>query len=76
MQTTRQPYELLIRWSPDGALSGAHIQWRYIITDDSGMALGETLSPVMPLMQGVAEGFPAERIIKNLSDFGCDQDIS
>lgn len=59
MQTTRQPYELLIRWAPDGVLAGAHVQWRYVITDDAGAELGETLSPVMPLAQGMTEGFPA-----------------
>lgn len=72
MQTTRQPYELLIRWSPDGTISGAHVQWRYIITDGSGTAVGETLSAVMPLEQGVAEGVPAEMILTDLSVFGIN----
>lgn len=62
MQTTRQPYELLVRWSPDGTISGVHVQWRYLITDDTGTSLGETLSAVMPLDQGVADGFPASTI--------------
>lgn len=58
MQTTKQPYELLIRWGQDGALAGAHIQHRYVITGDDGAVIGETLGPAEPLTLDTAAGFP------------------
>lgn len=63
MQTTTHPYELLIRWDRDGALAGAHVQWRHVTRDDSGNPVGETLSPPVPLAKGIADGFPADVLL-------------
>ncbi|MBK3797862.1 hypothetical protein GAY33_01160 [Azospirillum brasilense] len=57
MQTTKTPYELLVRWDQSGALQGAHVQYRYIIRDDADV-IGETLGPAEPLALEAAEGFP------------------
>lgn len=54
MQTTKQPYELLIRWDQEGALSGAHVQHRYIIRDGDKV-ISESLSDAEPL---ALDGFP------------------
>lgn len=58
MQTTRLPYELLFRWNADGTLSGAHVQWRLVIYDDTGAVIGETVTPPVPLSDPAAAGFP------------------
>ena len=36
MQVTTQPYELLVRWLPDGSLSGAHHICNMVVTADDG----------------------------------------
>ncbi|NUB25639.1 hypothetical protein [Azospirillum brasilense] len=58
MQTTKHPYELLIRWDQTGALAGAHVQHRYVIRDDAGKVIGETLGSAEPLTLESAAGFP------------------
>jgi len=63
MQIISHPYELLIRWNPDGVLAGAHVQWRHVTRDDSGTPIGETLSPPVPLAKGIADGFPADALL-------------
>lgn len=52
MQTTKHPYELLIRWDQNGALAGAHVQYRYVINRDDGERIGETLGKAEPLALG------------------------
>jgi len=63
MQATRQPYELLVRWRADGTLSGAHVQWATVVTDDEGAvkAYPEKLEPVA-LKEG-EPGFPVADIL-------------
>lgn len=56
-QITR-PYELLVRWSPDGTIAGAHVQRRVLMTDDAGAVLADTLQPTEALTVETAEGFP------------------
>ncbi len=63
MQTTSHPYELLIRWDRDGALAGAHVQWRHVMRDDSGNAVGVTLSSPVPRAKGIADGFRADALL-------------
>jgi hypothetical protein len=57
MQTTKTPYELLIRWNQAGALAGAHVQHRYVIKDGDAV-IGETLGGAEPLTLDTAVGFP------------------
>ncbi|MGY0794331.1 hypothetical protein ACW7BJ_33705 [Azospirillum argentinense] len=57
MQTTKTPYELLVRWDQSGALQGAHVQYRYVIRDGDDV-IGETIGQALPLTLGVADGFP------------------
>ena len=58
MQTEKHPYELLIRWDQAGALAGAHVQHRYVITGDDGAVITETLGGAEPLTLDTAAGFP------------------
>lgn len=57
MPQIERPYELLIRWSPDGAIAGAHVQRRVLMTDDGGVVLADTLLPAQALTVETAEGF-------------------
>ncbi|CAO3426706.1 hypothetical protein [Azospirillum argentinense] len=57
MQTTKTPYELLVRWDQSGALQGAHVQYRYVIRDGEDV-IGETLGQAVPLTLEAADGFP------------------
>jgi hypothetical protein len=63
MQATRQPYELLVRWRADGTLSGAHVQWATVVTDDDGAmkVYPEKLEPVA-VKEG-EPGFPVADIL-------------
>lgn len=45
MNTQKRPYELLVRWDTEGALAGAHAQFRYVTTTPDGAVLGEFLGP-------------------------------
>jgi hypothetical protein len=51
MQTTKHPYELLIRWDQQGQLAGAHVQYRYVIKD-SDQIIGESVGQAEPLTIG------------------------
>lgn len=59
-----QPYELLIRWDQTGVISGAHVQWREVFTEDEEV-IAERLLDAQPLDVGVEGGFPASEIIGN-----------
>ncbi|TWA82776.1 hypothetical protein FBY14_12016 [Azospirillum brasilense] len=63
MKTTRHPYELLIRWAPDGTIAGAHVQWRYAVVDDAGAMIGETFSSAIPADKGLGDGFPLQGVL-------------
>ena len=58
-----QPYELLIRWSADGVIAGAHVQRRVLTTDDNGGVLADTLLPAQALTVEAAEGFPLNDVL-------------
>jgi hypothetical protein len=64
MNTVKKPYELLVRWGPDGKLRGAHVQWTMLVTDDIGAVIGCYPGNVEPLAltQGQA-GFPLADIL-------------
>lgn len=66
MQTTTKPYEFLARWDADGTLSGAHVQWRTILTNDDGTPAGEVVGDAKPVAVGSAEGFPLADILQQL----------
>ncbi|KAA0592939.1 hypothetical protein J2848_005705 [Azospirillum lipoferum] len=63
MQTQKYPYEFLVRWDQTGQLSGAHVQHRYVILDDDGTKIGETLGPAEPLTLDTAAGFPLSAML-------------
>ncbi|KAA1057157.1 hypothetical protein [Azospirillum argentinense] len=65
MQTTKTPYELLVRWDQSGTLAGAHVQYRYVIRDGDAV-IGETLGPAEPLTLEAAEGFPLDDILSQV----------
>ncbi len=50
MQTKKQPYELLVRWDQAGKLAGAHIQYRYVITDGHTV-IGESVGAAEPITE-------------------------
>ncbi|WP_448206483.1 hypothetical protein [Azospirillum sp. sgz302134] len=64
MQTTKQPYELLVRWDRNGHLAGAHVQFRYVTLD--GSITSETLGPAQPVALGAADGFPLGDILSEV----------
>ena len=57
METTKHPYELLVRWDRTGDLAGAHVQHRYVTTD-GGVVVGETLGPAVPVTPDTTAGTP------------------
>lgn len=66
MQTTKQPYEFLARWDHEGKLCGAQVQWRYIITDDSGATIAETVSAVESVAVTGNDGFPLADVLQQV----------
>jgi hypothetical protein len=69
MQTTKHPYELLIRWDQRGALSGAHVQYRYVI-EDSGQVVGESVGSAEPLTLG---DFPITELLNQAQASALEQ---
>lgn len=64
MQTTKTPYELLVRFGLDGSIAGVHVQHRYVI-DDSGQTR-ETLGDALALTAATAADFPVSEVIGHL----------
>lgn len=62
MQTTKQPYELLVRWDSEGRLAGAHVQWRYI-TKDGDTIVAEAVTGAESVAIGAQAGFPLSDIL-------------
>lgn len=62
MQTTKHPYEFLVRWDRDGRLAGAHVQFRYVTVDD-GAVVGEFVGAAEPVGLAGASGFPLADIL-------------
>lgn len=58
MQTTKHPYELLIRWDQSGRLSGAHVQHRYVTRAADGTVITEAVAPPEALTLDTAAGHP------------------
>lgn len=55
MQEVQIPYELLIRWTKEGELSGAHVAWRRaVMVNGEVVALSEPEPPV-PLQEATDE---------------------
>ncbi|NKE43906.1 hypothetical protein HB662_03895 [Roseomonas frigidaquae] len=57
MQTVVRPYEVLIRWRPDGTISGAHVVRAVLVLDDEGNILSSSLLPAEPAGEAGAD-FP------------------
>ena len=66
MQTTKHPYELLVRWDCAGRLSGAHAQFHYVTTDEDGSVLGEFVGAAEPVSMADSAGFPLSDILPPL----------
>ncbi|MCC6779777.1 MAG: hypothetical protein IT537_24615 [Hyphomicrobiales bacterium] len=63
MQVAKLPYEVLFRFDEFGALAGAHVQWRHVITDDAGSKVAEAIEHAKPVAIGEREGFPLTDIL-------------
>jgi hypothetical protein len=63
MQTTMRPYEFLVRWGADGTLSGAHCQYRYVTTDETGAVIGDFIEPAKPVALAAQAGFPLSEVL-------------
>lgn len=59
---TKMPYEFLVRWDKEGKLSGEHVGFR-TITKKDGVEIVDTVDPVMPVADGLREGFPLADIL-------------
>lgn len=63
----RQPYEFLARWDENGKFKGAHVQFQTVITDDAtGEVKLQTPGKVMPIGEGIPNGFPIADILGQL----------
>lgn len=60
MQTTKTPYELLVRWDESGKLKGAHIQWLYVTRDGDAIV---TQNPGQPEPIDLSNGFPLQDVL-------------
>lgn len=67
MQTSKQPYELLVRWGSDGRLSGVHVQFRFVTTTEDGKPIGEFIGPPEPVGTAGRSGFPLSEILSDLT---------
>ncbi len=56
------PYEFLVRWNPDGTISGAHIGFRTQLIKD-GVVVLESADPVKAVALADTEGFPLGDIL-------------
>lgn len=66
MQTTKHPYEFLVRWNATGGLSGAHAQFRYVTLGEDGTPIGEFIGAAEPVAVAEAAGFPLADILSSL----------
>lgn len=62
MKQTKQPYELLVRWNTQGQVSGAHVQYSTVITDDNGAVVADTPGDAEPLALG---SFPLTDVLND-----------
>lgn len=60
METTKHPYEMLVRWDQRGKLSGAQMQYRYIIRDGAKI-VGESVGNAEPL--ALDKDFPLQDVL-------------
>lgn len=60
METTKHPYEMLVRWDPSGKLTGAQMQYRYVIRDGEKI-IGESVGNAEPL--SLDKGFPLQDVL-------------
>lgn len=60
METTKHPYELLVRWDQTGKLSGVQMQYRYVIRDGEKI-VGESVGNAEPL--SLDKGFPLQDVL-------------
>jgi hypothetical protein len=66
MDVKRLPYEVLFRFDESGALIGSHVQWRYVVSDDSGAKVAETIEHAKPVAVGKVQGFPLADILNDV----------
>jgi len=62
MEVEKKPYELLVRWDRKGGLAGAHVCWRYVISE-AGAFVREAVSGAEPVDIGQGTGFPLDDIL-------------
>lgn len=62
METTKTPYELLVRWDDKGKLKGAHIQWLYV-TRDGEAIVTSAAGPPEPI--DISKGFPLQDVLNS-----------
>ena len=62
MKVEKKPYELLVRWDRKGGLAGAHVCWRYVISE-TGVFVREAVSVAEPVDIGQGAGFPLDDIL-------------
>ncbi|AWK90167.1 hypothetical protein [Azospirillum thermophilum] len=66
MQTTKHPYEFLVRWDRGGNLAGAHAQFRYVTRSDDGAIVGDFIGPAEPVGVAGADGFPLADLLSEV----------
>ncbi|WP_448207509.1 hypothetical protein [Azospirillum sp. sgz302134] len=66
MQTTKHPYEFLVRWDRNGHLAGAHAQFRYVTRSDDGTIVGEFIGSAEPVSVAGADGFPLADLLSEV----------
>jgi hypothetical protein len=61
----RTPYEFLVRWNPDGTISGAHISWLDTLYKDDEI-LTQSPTPVESVAIAEQEGYPLNDVLSQV----------
>jgi hypothetical protein len=68
MRTVVRPYEVLIRWRPDGTISGAHVVRTVVVLDDEGNILSSNSLPATPAGEAGADFPLAEALTSEIAE--------
>lgn len=65
VQRVQTPYELLIRWSDQGTLQGAHCMFLIRTINDTGLVLATEVGAPQPVAVASQAGFPLDGLMSD-----------